>query len=107
MQVSWGSLGLVCPALGGLLVVMLMLVRGLSRILDFQNFRGEATAAYILRCIIACRSCASSQSLHIIYVYVFFMYYLTFFFQMNVFLLLGPLAVDFELPRGPSHPHKP
>ena len=29
------------------------------------------------------------------------------FFQVIVFLILEPLAVDVELPSGPSHPQKP
>ena len=107
LRVSWGSLGLVARALGGLLGVTLVLLRALGRILDFRSFLGEATAACILRCIIACRSCASSQSLHIIYFYVFLMSSLTVFFQMSVFLLLEPLGVDFELPNEPPHPKNP
>ena len=75
---------------------------------DFRHFLGEATVHRNLRWVMACRSRASSQSLYILLMSIFLSaYYLTLFFQVIVFPFLEPLAVDFDLPSGPSHSPKP
>ena len=85
----WGSLGLVLGALGGLLGPLFALLGGLGGTPNFQCFflnPLEPPSAPILAPAEAPTTPNNSPG--------------------TLFLILEPLGVDFELPRGPSHPQK-
>ena len=89
-RVFGGSLGLVLGALGGLLGPLFALLGGLGGTPNFQNFLWgalEPPSAPILAPEEPPTTPNSSPG--------------------ALFLILEPLGVDFELPRGPSHPQKP
>ena len=111
LMVSWGSLGLVLGAFGGLLGALLVLLRALGGSSGSHNFPKTfwgSPPGTVFYCVLLHVARVRLRNLLISSLSVFLLASsLTLIFQIVVFPLLEPLGVDFELPSGPSHSWNP